>query len=71
MFKNMKIAITPDQPLDGVMEELKRLGYRVDVYKPESCFVYAYDNGTFDCFKFNHEYDWFAKKTLDQLKEMK
>ena len=27
-FKNMKIAITPEQPLDEVVVELKRLGYR-------------------------------------------
>ena len=27
-FKNMKIAITPEQPIDEVVRELERLGYR-------------------------------------------
>ena len=29
-FKNMKIAITPEQPLDEVVRELERLGYQIN-----------------------------------------
>ena len=29
-FKNMKIAITPEQPLDEVVMELERLGYQIN-----------------------------------------
>ena len=29
-FKNMKIAITPEQPLDEVVMELERLGYKIN-----------------------------------------
>lgn len=29
-FKNMKIAITHEQPLDDVVLELKRLGYQIN-----------------------------------------
>ena len=29
-FKNMKIAITPEQPLDQVVRELERLGYQIN-----------------------------------------
>ncbi len=29
-FLNMKIAITPEQPLDEVVRELNRLGYKKD-----------------------------------------
>ena len=29
-FKNMKIAITPEQPLAEVVRELERLGYQIN-----------------------------------------
>ena len=29
-FINMKIAITPEQPLDEVVRELERLGYQIN-----------------------------------------
>ena len=29
-FKNMKIAITHEQPLDAVVKELERLGYQIN-----------------------------------------
>ena len=29
-FKNMKIAITPEQQLDEVVRELERLGYQIN-----------------------------------------
>ena len=29
-FKNMKIAITPEQPLDEVVRELEWLGYQIN-----------------------------------------
>ena len=29
-FKNMKIAITHEQPLDDVVKELERLGYQIN-----------------------------------------
>lgn len=28
MFKNMKIEINEEQPLDSILKELKRLGYK-------------------------------------------
>ena len=34
MFKNMKIAINEQQPLDEVVKELERLGYK-QAYKTE------------------------------------
>lgn len=66
-FKNMKILITPEQPLDEVVVELKRIGYMQDFYAENPRSIEAYSDGTFDCYCFNQD----ADTTLSELKEMK
>lgn len=71
-YKNMKIEINESQPLDDVVKELERLGYRwcVDTKHncPTKCIV-TFTNGLFDFFHGGwRQYDL---TTLTQLKEMK
>ena len=52
-FKNMKIAITPEQPLDEVMAELERLSYK-DFYKLNSINaveIETFVDGTYDVYR--------------------
>ena len=70
-FKNMKIAITPEQPLDEVVRDLERLGYRwcVDTKHNYStkCIV-TFTNGLFDFFYGGwRQYDL---TTISELKEI-
>lgn len=69
MFKNMKIAITPEQPLDEVVRELERLGYK-PAYKTQCAYisVIADAGGYFSIL--NIKFKGF-NTTLTQLKEMK
>lgn len=74
MFKNMKIAITLEQPLDEVVRELERLGYRLD-YECEDkpTFVITWVFGIYDI-QSMYEHEFFGHEdtvTLTQLKEMK
>lgn len=72
MYKNLKIAINNQQPLDEVVKELSRMGY-------ESCLMswrgYGYvvteSTGSFSDYTYNH--DWmkdYQLTTLAELKEM-
>lgn len=72
-FKNLKIAITPEQPLDEVVRELERLGFNpidTDVlYDPS--MVIAFDNGEYHFYYAFDESLWrYETTTLTELKEM-
>lgn len=69
MFKNLKIAITPEQPLDEVVMELERLGFkRVAWWGYKSLFIVT----TVEKIYTDIDYDSpnFALTTLTELKEM-
>lgn len=79
MFKNMKIAITHEQPLDEVVMELRSKGYRInpiywDNYQSTKV-VCACDDGELMDFRdatINTGFlDNYQLTTLTQLKEMK
>ena len=73
MFFNMKIEVSGDQPLDEIVAELKRLGYRlistdIDTTKliittNKGCYWIVNNITTNDRF--------FQETTLSELKEMK
>lgn len=68
MFKNMKIEINDQQPLDEVVRELERLGYICDWQSSdEPNFMVCYKDGTFSWFVFDVESEVVS---LQQLKEM-
>lgn len=70
MFKNLKIAITPEQPLDEVVRELERLGFYAEddpVYGAEN-FIHAYEYGGFDFW--HSDLPNGDVVTLTELKEM-
>lgn len=68
--RNLKIAITPEQPLDEVVGELKRLGYKIDGDFVDGVdnFVHTYRDGTYDFFMSSQL--WGKLTTLAELKEM-
>lgn len=70
MKNNMKIAITPEQPLDEVVVELQRLGYETDEGFVDGVdnFVHTYRDGTYDFFMSFQL--WGELTTLAELKEM-
>lgn len=69
VFKNMKIAINEQQPLDEVARELENKGYVLDNTYGKN-FVYTNKDGTIDCFNTDTQQDWFQLTTLAELKEM-
>ena len=73
-FKNMEIEINKDQPLDDVVRELERLGYKQGWFGVKSSspilVIDTLSNGTFECF--NHLFGVYKfSTTLAELKEMK
>lgn len=68
--RNLKIAITPKQPLDEVVVELERLGYETDegFVGGVDNFVHTYRDGTYDFFMSSQL--WGELTTLAELKEM-
>lgn len=72
-FNNLKIAINDQQPLDEVVEELERLGYKW-VRRTKSQFIgglYIYDDGVFEEYPcFSNDCSEFLTTTLAELKEM-
>lgn len=69
-FQNMKIQINEQQPLDEVVKELERLGYKkrcITVGKPR--FVSTENNGFYDVFFIDY-YNFRESTTLTQLKAM-
>ena len=70
-FKNMKIAITHEQPLDEVMAELERLSYK-DFYKLNSINaveIETFVDGTYDVYR-SRVGSNIRLTTLKELKEM-
>lgn len=48
MFKNMKIEINDEQPLDEVVKELERLGYKPSIiYEKDNNYIHALSDGYF------------------------
>lgn len=73
-FQNLKIAITPEQPLNEVVGELERLGY-TEEYKtghtPKS--IKTLDCGVFQVLSiplYEHTSLWSIRTTLAEIKEM-
>lgn len=68
MFKNMKIEINVDQPLDEVLIELERLGYK-SAYKTllDCNSIFADAGGYFSMLSIKF---MDFNTTLQQLKEM-
>ena len=68
MKKNLKIAITPEQPLDEVVRELERLGYKSN-RKPRmhDRYIHTY-SGQYGGFYTQMNYG--ETTTLTELKEM-
>ena len=70
-FKNMKIAITHEQPLDEVVVELERLSYK-DFYKLNSINaveIETFVDGTYDVYR-SRVGSNIRLTTLKELKEM-
>lgn len=65
--RNLKIAITPEQPLDEVVRELERLGFKMEMDCKKVNHIETYFDGTYDkyCFSTIH-----IDTTLAELKEM-
>lgn len=67
-YKNMKIEINDEQPLDELLRELYRLGYTQVDSCLNSKFIITYEYGSFlttGCTKSTH-----TLTTLQQLREM-
>lgn len=65
-FRNLKIAINDQQPLDEVVRELERLGYKQAKEKPDNFnMIYAGSSGYYT---YMNIYE--RKTTLAELKEM-
>lgn len=67
-FKSMKIEINESQPLDEVVMELERLGYKKDLVKGKS-WILCHEFGLYSCH--NHDYGFPNETTLTELKVMK
>lgn len=66
-FRNLKIEINKNQPLDEVVKELERLGYKAGfIYNNYIYSVEAYMDGVYDFYNFKQESD----TTLAELREM-
>lgn len=71
MKKNMKIAITPEQPINEVVKELERLGFYAEddpIYGTEN-FIHAHEYGAFDLW--HSDFPNGDVVTLTELKNMK
>ena len=68
-FKNLKIEINDQQPLDEVVRELERLGYikEFDTGGDNAKHIEAYSDGVFDIYCFG---DIGYTTTLTDLKNM-
>lgn len=71
MKRNLKIAITPEQPLDKVVTELERRGYVCFVECKDTKYVIAHDDGFYQMVMFPLALlgDW-PLTNLTELKEM-
>ena len=74
-FKNMKISITPEQPLDDVVAELERIGLSFDemcsgISTPNAIGVW-FEDDTYCTYGTIESIDDFELTTLTELKRMK
>lgn len=71
MFKNMKIAINEQQPLDEVVKELERVGYMVEhkTVMVVKC-ICTYADGTMHLYMQGCGKKYSELTTLTELKEM-
>ena len=69
-FKNMKIAINEQQPLDDVVKELERLGYKKynDLMSKKPIVVEAYVDGIY-CL-YSEDLHVCKETTITELKNM-
>ena len=73
-FKNMKIEINKDQPLDEVVSELERLCYIKWAWTGDECnWVQTWDDAEYtNAYELDKsELDYHTTITLAELKEMK
>ena len=72
-MRNMKIEINEQQPLDEVVEELERLGYKRNKRQRRGRvrFVIADSDGVTTNWFGDTDCDFYKPTTLDELKEMK
>lgn len=69
MYKNLKIQINDQQPLDEVVRELGRLGYVKDTTLNDcACYVYTFEDGSYFVYMGCHNSG--SPTTLSELKEM-
>ena len=66
MFKNMKIEINEAQPLDEVVIELERLGFKCGLNSENPKSIETYSDGEFDEYCFKQE----PTTNLAELKEV-
>ena len=66
--QNMKIEINDEQPLDEVVKELERLGYKKDLVKGDK-WILCHEFGYYSAH--SHHYGFVGLTTLQQLREMK
>lgn len=62
----MKIKVTKDQPLDEIVVELERLGFKCGLNSENPKSIETYSDGEFDEYCFKQE----PTTTLAELKEM-
>ena len=72
-FKNMKIAINNQQPLDEVVRELERLGYECFAWRNDHTgYIFTWNDGDYtnteDLNDIDHEYHILT--TITELKNM-
>ena len=73
-FKNMKIEINEDQPLDAVVAELERLGYKRKIAPRKArkdIWIVAFQIGKYDVYRNMRDFTSIETTTLSKLKEMK
>lgn len=71
-MKNMKIAVTAEQPLDEIVAELEKRGYRRWRWNSliyTGC-IRSFDDGTYSNFETVGNLDLLALTSLTELKEM-
>jgi hypothetical protein len=67
MFKEMKIEINEQQPLEEVVVELERLGYKKDLTHGK-VWVLCHELGLYSIH--SHDYDFGNLTTLTELRSM-
>lgn len=70
-FKNMKIEVNAEQPLEEIIKTLESKGYKkdMDCKKRLAKCVFSYTDGTYIVWSINVD-KYFPLTTLAELKEM-